>query len=126
MMRLRRNKRRSGATMVEFAIVTPILFTFVLGLMEWGRFEMVRQVTATAAFNASRHGTLPGAKSEDVEGVASDILEMYFVSGATVTSDLTTEYSDVEVSVPLRENSFVLTRIFGDSVVSRRFYLESQ
>ena len=75
----KQQKNRTGATAVEFAIVTPILFLFVLGLIEWGRFEMVRQVTSSAAFNAAREGTLLGSSVADAERVANDIFDLYFV-----------------------------------------------
>lgn len=116
---------RFGATVVEFAIVTPLLLLFVLGLIEWGRFEMVRQVTSTAAFNAARRGTLPGGTAAESEQLAHDILEMYFVRGATAVATITPDDANVEISVPMSENSFVLTRFFGDSTLHRSFRLQA-
>ena len=112
---------RKGATAVEFALVLPISFAIVLGLMEWGRFEMVRQVTSTAAFNGSRLGSIPGATDVDVEARVNDILGVYFVTGATVTSTFSIEETTVLVQVPMDQNSFFLKHLFGSLTLEREF-----
>lgn len=121
--RKRRNKRR-GATAIEFAIVAPIILVFALALLEWGRFEMIRQATSTAAFNAARTGTLPGSTMTSTQEVAEDILRIYFIGGSTTTTTFDEESTTVLVSVPVAENSFILTRFFGDVVLEREFTLD--
>lgn len=119
----RRLRDRRGATTVELAFVVPLILLFVFALIEWGRFEMVRQVTSTAAFNAARRGTIPGTSSDDVIQTADDILELYFVSDATTTTDITSERATITVEVPMATNGFVLNRFFGDVTISRDFTL---
>ena len=123
-LRKRRQKNRRGATAVEFAIIAPMILLFALALLEWGRFEMIRQATSTAAFNAARHGTLPGATEGSTQEVADDVLRIYFISGATVTTTFEETATHVIVSVPVGENSFILTRFFGDVVLERDFTLD--
>lgn len=102
-------------------MVAPIVLLMFLGLIEWGRFEMVRQVTSTAAFNAARSGAIPGLTPEDATNRASEVLSVYFVNGATVTTDITPEYSNVHISVPMNQNSLLLGKFFGSSTLDREF-----
>ena len=118
-----RNHCRSGATTIEFAMVVPIILSLVFGLMEWGRFEMIRQVTSTAAFNAARQGCLPGAISTEVEDRVDSILGVYLISGATTTVALSETDTLVHVSVPVDENSLVFLRFFGNLTIEREFVL---
>ena len=50
--------RRRGASAVEFAVVAPIFFLFVFGLVEFGRMVMVRQSVTNAAREGCREATL--------------------------------------------------------------------
>ena len=127
-MKNQRNKKRDrlGATTVEFALVFPLLILIVFGLLEWGRFEMCRQVSSTAAFNAARLGSIPGSTSAEVEARAAEILDIYFINGATVTANLTEETSTVQIGVPMNQNSIALLRFFGDVTIQREFTLSSR
>ena len=49
----RSNLKRRAATTVEFAVVSPIIFLLLFGVIEWCRYIMVRNVTD----NAVREGT---------------------------------------------------------------------
>jgi len=120
----RRRFGRSGATAVEFSLVLPIIFAIVFGLMEWGRFEMIQQVTLTAGFNGARMGTLPGTTSTEIEEFVDDVLAVYFISGATTEVNLSETEANVRVSVPLNDNSLVLLRFFNDLSLEREFTLE--
>lgn len=116
---------RTGATTVELALVLPMIFTIVLGLVEWGRYEMIRQVTSTAAFNAARLGAVAGSTTGDVEAKVDSILAVYFVGGATTTSTLTPTESTVSIEVPVGPNSFFLRRFYGESTLSREFTIDA-
>ena len=123
MLKNSKSRKRSGAATVEFVIVIPIVLIFILGLLEWGRLEMVRQVMSSASFNAARTGTLPGASEADVAQTATNFLDIYFVTGATVTSTISPTECTVHISVPYSQNSFVLGKFFGDSTIEREFKL---
>ncbi|MCL6251484.1 pilus assembly protein [Altererythrobacter sp. KTW20L] len=45
---------RSGATIVEFAILAPIFFTFLFGTIEGSRLMWVQQTLETVAYSTSR------------------------------------------------------------------------
>ena len=119
---MKRFARRGSAT-VEFSIVIPLVFLFVLGLMEWGRFEMIRHVTSTAAFNGCRLATLQGVTEPEVETRVNEILDVYFVSQATTTTTFEEEDVTVHVEVPVAPNSFFLVRFFGNVTLEREFTL---
>ena len=48
------NRRRSGATSVEFAFVAILLFMLLFGIFEYGRFLFVYHMTTNAARDAAR------------------------------------------------------------------------
>jgi Flp pilus assembly protein TadG len=121
-LRNSRNQRR-GTVAVEVAMIAPFIFLIVFGLMEWARFEMIRQAAATAAFNAAREGTIPGMTNAEIESSANAILDVYSVSDATVTGDISSTESSVTIAIPLSQNSWFLGRFFGGSSINRSFKL---
>lgn len=67
---VRRNCRRSGATTVEFAVVSLLVFILLFGIFEYARFLFVHHLTTNAARDAVRFaavhtggGTMPGEPS---------------------------------------------------------------
>ena len=68
-------KRRSGATVVEFALVAPVLFMFLFGLIEWGRVVMVQQSLTNAAREGCRMAVLSTANDHQtvVESIRSKL-----------------------------------------------------
>jgi Flp pilus assembly protein TadG len=99
-------KKRIGAVAVEMALVIPIVLLVFLGLWEWSRVEMIKHVCKNAVFVGARHGTLPGSTETNTEQKVQDILDIYFVEGATIdaTIDLGTGASTVNVTVPIDSN----------------------
>ncbi len=81
----RRNRRAAAA--VEFALVAPVFFLLILGMVEYGRMVMVQQVITNASREGARRAVLDGATTADVETLAKDYLTSAQVSapGATVT-----------------------------------------
>jgi Flp pilus assembly protein TadG len=57
---------RRGATTVEMAIVAPLFFLFVFGLVEFGRVQMVKNMMHAACRSAARLGAMEGVKTADV------------------------------------------------------------
>ena len=54
----RRCDNRCGAVAVEFAVVAPIFFALVFGLVEFGRMTMVKQSLSDAARSGCRTASL--------------------------------------------------------------------
>ena len=69
----RRNDRR-GAALVEMALVLPIFFAVVLGIVEFGRAMMVSQMVTNAAREATRLGIIDGSTNSDVETWVEEFL----------------------------------------------------
>ena len=118
------NRNRTGTSAVEFALVAPAIIILVFGLMEWSRFEMIRQVSSTAAFAAARVGTLPGATETDMEQRVDAILSVYAISQATRVGSLTADEANISISIPMADNSWFLKKLFGNATIQRDFTLK--
>ncbi len=81
--RLCRIKRR-GVAVVEFAVVAPLFFLLVFGMIEFGRMVMVQQVITNASREGARVGVLDGATTSDVTGAVNTYLTNAGVQGASV------------------------------------------
>jgi hypothetical protein len=77
--------RRTGAALVEFACVAPIMILFTIGLIEMGRMTMVKQLLTNISREGSRLATLPGASSDGVRSQVEALLSGSHIRGATVT-----------------------------------------
>ena len=117
---------KKGATLVEFAFVLPILLLLFFGLWEWSRVEMIRQVAATASYQAARRGTLPQATAMDAQQVADDVLDMYFVNNSTVAASTTGGVTTVNISVPLDDNLWTVGKFFAGRDVQSSFTLDNE
>ena len=78
-------RRRRGATLVEFAIVAPLLFLFIFALVEFGRMVMVHQIITNAAREGARRAILEQTTAEEAHTIVDDYLTGSSISGATVT-----------------------------------------
>jgi len=79
-----RRGKRSGTTVVEVAVILPVFFAFVFGLVEYGRLQMVNNLLKTACRTASRQGSTEGVSTAAVEARVAEIM-----SAAIDTSNLT-------------------------------------
>mgnify|MGYP000901819144 CR=1 FL=1 len=82
--RLCRRKRR-GAAAVEFAVVAPLFFLMVFGMIEFGRMVMVQQVITSASREGARIGVLDGSTTESVQTAVQNYLQGASVQGAQIT-----------------------------------------
>ena len=135
-------QRRLGAAAVEFAIVAPIFFLMIFGMLELGRAVMVQQVITNASREGARIAVLDGSLVTGT--VASpgvrDSVQRYLTSAnidadsVTITIDPATPSSasygapvTVTVSVPFSEVSWLPTpkylvgnRTLSSATVMRR------
>ncbi len=109
---------RRGATVVEFALVTPVFVLFVLGIIEIGRGLMVVSLLNNAARAGCRVGILDGASDSDINSAVTTALQGQNIPGTTVTvqvngatADASTAASgdriSVTVSVPMTNITWV-------------------
>ena len=79
----RRNRRAAAA--VEFALVAPLFFLFVFGMLEFGRMVMVQQVLTNATREGARLAVLDGSTVATVTTTVNSYLAAASITGATVT-----------------------------------------
>jgi Flp pilus assembly protein TadG len=75
---------RRGISAVEFALVAPVFFLFVLGVIEIGRGLMVVSLLNHAARVGCRAGVLEGATDSDITSAVTSALQGQNVQGTTV------------------------------------------
>jgi Flp pilus assembly protein TadG len=132
----RRNIRR-GASVVEFAIVAPIFFMVVLGIIEFGRMAMVQQVITNAAREGARVGILDGATLKTVDDKVRQYLTASAIKGGKVnvvpdppSSAGYDEPVTVTVSIPFDDVSwlpapfFIKNKVLNAEAVMRRETVE--
>lgn len=76
--------RRRGAAAVEFAIVAPVFFLVVLGIVEFGRMVMVQQVITNAAREGARIAVLDSATPGRVTARVNSYLAAANLPAATI------------------------------------------
>lgn len=81
----RSRRSRRGASAVEFAVVAPVFFLVVLGIVEFGRMIMVQQVLTNAAREGARVAVLDSATTARVENRVNDYLSSANLSGVSIT-----------------------------------------
>ncbi|NLX94660.1 MAG: pilus assembly protein [Rhodopirellula sp.] len=78
-------KNRRGTAAVEFAVVAPLFFLLVLGMVEFGRMVMVQQIITNGSREGARMAVLDGTTATDVLTTVNNYLSSAAVAGATVT-----------------------------------------
>lgn len=82
--RLCRKKRRAAAA-VEFAVVAPLFFLLVFGMVEYGRMVMVQQIITNGSREGARIAVLDGATTVEVVSAVDTYLASASLSGAEVS-----------------------------------------
>ena len=65
----RRSRKRRGAAVVEFAVVSPVLILLIFEILEFGRLVMVQQVLTNASREGARRAILEQTTSSEIESV---------------------------------------------------------
>lgn len=90
-----RSSRRRGATLVEAAMVLPIVLLFLLGILEYGRYVMTLQVLTNAAREGAHYalshtepvtiqGATYGNSTSDVVNVVNEFSAGQALSGQSI------------------------------------------
>ena len=111
-LRRRRNHRRRGAVVVEFAIAFPVLLLFFVFMWEFSRAEMIRQTAASAAYEGARQAIVTGGSAGDATQMVNAIMQAVGISGASVvvTPSVVTSATpsvQVDVTVPMAGNQWI-------------------
>lgn len=106
-MRVRSDQRQRGQAVVELALLVPVLFLILVGMLEFGRFT----VTYLAVQHAAREGArlaITGAADAEIEALALAML-----------ADLRTGTQDAQIEVQPPGGA----RLPGQQVTVRITYL---
>lgn len=130
-MRTVRRKRRA-ATVVEFAVVVPLLILLLFAIIEVGYTFMVRHSIATAAREGARAAAMPNANMGEVNTAVNDAMARPGLTGFSVTTNLTT-LSDtdtvvwVEVAMTVNRGTFTGNMLGGGlKPLSSRAYVRRE
>ena len=80
-----RNNKRLGVAVVEFAVIAPLFFVLVFGIIEFGRLLMVQQILTNASREGVRRAVVEGATVAEVNTLVSDYLTNASVSATATT-----------------------------------------
>ena len=111
-------RSRRGAAIIEFALLAPVLFMLVLGMIEFGRVLMVAQLLTDAAREGGRLAVVAGSNTDKVTSTVDSFLTNAGVNGAhtSVSPDPSAanqgDSITVTVTVPASVVSWLPTPIF--------------
>jgi Flp pilus assembly protein TadG len=88
----RAHASRRGTTLVEFAMVLPVFFTFVFGIVEYGRLQLVCNMLNAACRNGARHGSTENVSTAEATTSVQEML-----AAALDTNDVTVIIKDASV-----------------------------
>ena len=92
---LRTNRLRRGASVIEAAVVLPIVLLFLMGILEYGRYVMMMQVLTNASREGAHYalahtepftlqGTTYGNATSDVQTIVSKFSAGQQLAGQTI------------------------------------------
>lgn len=87
-MRLRsQTQKRSGAAVVEMAVVTPMIFLIAFASIEFGRVMMAIHGLEEAAREGCRMAILADASTTNIQTTVSDRLDSFGISGYSMKTN---------------------------------------
>ena len=107
---MKRSVWRRGVATVEMAVVTPLLLTMLLGIIEYGWVLSVQQALIHAARDGTRVAALPGSTDTDITNSVTHDLQPLGLSGYTVTMTHSTTADPTEtvhVQIPYSKVTLV-------------------
>lgn len=93
------SRNRRGGLTVELAVVAPIVFLIILGIIEVGRGLMVVHLLNDAAQAGCRQGIIEGKSTSDIKTKVVDALNRAGVSGETATVQVNDGSADASTAV---------------------------
>jgi Flp pilus assembly protein TadG len=96
---------RAGAAAVEFAIVAPIFFMLIIGMIEVGRAIMVQQVLINASRAGARRATMLSSTTTEVVNTVAEYTTG--VGVPTVTATVSPDPATAEAGTPITVNTSV-------------------
>jgi Flp pilus assembly protein TadG len=118
--------KRRGASAVEFAVIAPVFFMLIFGMIEYGRLIMVQQIITNASREGAREAVLDGATSATVRTDVSNYLQGTSINPDNVTITFNTSPAaaaagdpvTVTLQIPFDQVSWLPGQWFlGDTVL---------
>jgi len=100
---------------VEFAVVAPIFFLFVLGIVEVGRGLMVQHLMLNAARQGCRTGILPSNGNTEITTAVADSLASAGITSQTLSVTVNDVSADAK-SANTNDDITVRVTVSADSV----------
>ncbi len=100
-MIVRARGRRAGAAALEFAVIAPVLFAIVFGIIELGRALMVQHVLSDVARDCARYAVVTEGSnqaSSDIQTRATSRLAYYGITTSKTPTVLVNDSSSTDVS----------------------------
>lgn len=119
---VRNPDRREGAAAVETALVLPLFFLVVFGVIEFGRAFMVAQLLTNAAREGARAAITAGSTNTDVTNTVKGLVHDYTgvatskvnvtisvndSSGAQLAAASRKDMCEVLVTLPMSDCTFI-------------------
>jgi len=116
--------RLRGSAVVEMAVITPLLMTVMIGIMEFGWLFMCQETLTTATREACRVAVLQGSTDQEIQ---DRFMELIQPTGIQVTTGmLTIQHATAEdpaetisVAVPFGKISLLREFSPGDGSIMR-------
>lgn len=96
-------------TTVEFAVVVPVFFLFVFGIIEIGRGLMVTHLLTNAARAGCREGVLEKKSTADITAAVNAVLNGQGLSGTSISVTVNDKSADASTAVSQDEITVVVT-----------------
>jgi len=94
-------KRTTGQSIVEFALVLPVLLLILMGIVEFGRLLETTNVLTSAAREGVRVAAVSAPDVSQVNNAAQNILTANNISNSTITVNGPNTNREVSVTVQI-------------------------
>ncbi|HET6576664.1 MAG TPA: TadE/TadG family type IV pilus assembly protein [Fimbriiglobus sp.] len=120
---IRTRPRRRGAAVVEMAVITPVLLMFIFGIIEFGRFIMIGQMSVNATREGDRYAVQADSTPTQVKAVAKQYLAGAGVPD-TAISTLVLEQQLAGTWVAITDDDMALKSIPAGTAVRLRMQID--
>lgn len=107
LQKLKLIKQQQGQSLVEFALLLPMLVVILFGTVEFGRIWMTMNVLTGAAREGARVAAVTAPNAAQVQTAVNNVLTGANITGATIT--VVGPNAANSVTVTVRINYTVLT-----------------
>lgn len=108
-------KQQQGQSLVEFALLLPMLVVILFGTVEFGRLWMTMNVLTGAAREGARVAAVTAPNTAQVQTAVNNVLSGASITGATITVVGPNAANSVTVTVRINYNVLTGTIIPGMS-----------